>query len=282
MMLRRLLSGLFLALLALPAPAKQLLKDLNFNEGDWHMVGVSLTNYKRMPLQEELKTFILDNEGVMRKIQREWDFQPMYNDWCDWHYAIKFYKNKRLVKTLKINLHCRYITMGVLSFKFEPELLARHKSYYRKIDWATISYDDIETLREDIRMIKPKERMFFYGDVKKYLYDGYFVVGVDDLDLLVERDSVQTDLTRRISEFLNDDNFYLKPYIRFLDDNMEISMRFNVYCNETTYRTYVRKVDHPKVTAHWRSHLHFKRAPDEQVYKINVIGMNKERYRRMR
>lgn len=279
---------LFLAGLAPTVSAdykKALLKDLNLNDGaDWELVGVSLYNSRLHPLQEELKTWIIRNPAVLDSLQRKWVFRPMYEDWCDWHYALKFYRNRKVQKTLKVNLICGYITDGYLSYEFSPELLEELQGYMRKINWSGITYYNLDNLRYATRKFRAAEDVYLYTDINPYLHDGFFVIGIDSLYWRVNRDSVRSEVEQKIKLFTNREDFYLEPRFVFLsEDYNRIHLRFNVYCSRDFYDTYRRLAGISDITAHWRDHFHYQNPNQQDTRKVRivVVNMTRERYVRM-
>jgi hypothetical protein len=260
------------------------LGELNFDEGEWVMAGVRLFNHDPHPYQERYNTFIVEETAVLKQMQKAWSFAPMFEDWCDHHYALKFYKNGKLKKTLKINLRCKYITDGVLSYHFDPALLTQHDSHYQPIPWSRITFEDVDLLRTAIRKIRDTPHAYFYEDVRPYLREGFFVVGIDSLHWRVDRDSVMHALGDRIQALTGYEDFIMKPDLAFVGPGMmKLSFRFRVYCDEITARTFERRLaaNSPmKITAHWRNHLHFK-MPKERYIRIMVINVNKQRYQRI-
>ncbi|MCI4669164.1 MAG: hypothetical protein MRZ79_13595, partial [Bacteroidia bacterium] len=84
--------------------ARQVLEGLNFQDGNWAIIGVPLHNYKSLPIQEELGTFITKDKSFMQRLQDAWDFPLTLSNDCDHHYALKIYNNGKLMRTLEMNL----------------------------------------------------------------------------------------------------------------------------------------------------------------------------------
>ncbi|MDW8157386.1 MAG: hypothetical protein RML72_00705, partial [Bacteroidia bacterium] len=206
---------------------------------------------------------------------QEWEVRPFFEDYCEWHYALKFYCNHKLIKTLKINLYCNYITDGVLSYTFAPEYLTKYKLYYQKLPWASIGFKDLYQLRYTIRALEKKTDVYFYHDIKPYEYDGYFAIGVDGLDWGVNRDSVMKMIYNRLYAYTNRKDFYIEPYLSFMDSKELICMRFHVYCNKDFADLYSQK--DPNIIASWRNHFDF-RDPGEEIDLV-VIGLTKAQLR---
>ncbi len=283
MRMNRFLSVLFLLALTtstLHAGLKPL-KSLELDEGQWEMVGVKLFNYKMLPIQEELGTFICKDIETIKTIANTFEGQYYYEDWCDHHYALKFYQNGQLKKTLKVNLWCDYMTDGVISFHFDPTMLTRHKAKFKPMNWATIKFTDIAMLRRAITKMRQDPSVYLYHDNQEYFHDGYFVVATRPLDLMTNRDSLEREIRRHISRRAGSEEFLIKPFIEFLDDNMKVSFRYEVYCNEPIFDAYNQAGARYPVTAHWRDHFAFWKAEEDPYIKITVMGMTKDKYMEM-
>ncbi|MCS7085166.1 MAG: hypothetical protein RMM53_05110 [Bacteroidia bacterium] len=271
--------GLFALLTLGPvagAEAKQILADLDFENGHWIMVGVRLYNYRPVEMQKRLGTFVLADSTVLQTLKRKWIFSPFWDDDCDYHYALKFYQGKTLRKTLKINLHCRYITDGGLSYHFDPALLEEYEKLYRRVPWTTLTFHSLDSLRRAIAVLARKEEVLFYDPPEKYLLDGYYVRALDGLAWNVNRDS----LTREVRNALigrtgipeNPEGtmpFVVEPLIFFVEDDFSLSMRWKVYCNKKH-----ASVQGPGyVSASWREHLH-PMEHGETGLQLTVIGVD--------
>lgn len=264
------------------AQAKRLLDDLDLSGGTWEMVGVKLYNHKMTPIQEELGTFVMQNVSVLKKMQSKWDFAPFFEDYCDYHYVLKFYKNKQLVKTLKVNLVCGYISEGLLSYSFDPTLFTEHRAHYGRLPWSRVYFSNLERLRFAIKKLQNTPDVYLYQDVKPFAHDGYFVVGVDGLKWNAKRDSLRSAVAQKIEALAGDKNVYIEPFVFFMNEKQELSFRFNVYCTRETAERYAVK-DPRNITASWRSHfddLNDETENDKTIMLV-VVGVNEEKYRRI-
>lgn len=263
-----------LGVAAQPAQAlhKPLLADLNLGRGTWEMVAVSLHNHNIVDLQNQLGTFVLDNPEVLTDMQRDWAFRPMYEDYCDYHYILKFYQDKRLVKSLKVNLHCNYITDGVLSYHFAPEALTKHKAHFRRVSWAMRKYTDLAKLREAVDKLEQLPDVYFYQDVRPYRYDGYFTMKSDNLPWNVDRDSLIRATEGQLRAATGSNDFFVHPYIYYMVGEREISFRFQVFTSRQTGERYARHGQH--LVTEWRPHL---KTPGDFVL-LTMVGISQRRY----
>lgn len=272
--------------------------DLDLNDGArWELVGVKLFNFKPLAIQEELGTFILRDTAVLKTVQRTWAGRPFYRDYCDYHYAIKLYRNGELVKTLRINLDCHYISVGVLSYEFDPDLLLRHRKHFQQLPWIEVTYRDPFTLRRAIAAVEAEPNAYFYHDVAPYREDGYFVLGVDSLKFDTNRDSLLQEVEKELYRRTFVQDFIVRPQIIFIDTGtLDLSFRFEVYCDEAVYSayrkyatSYVSQAGKFRTTAHWRSHFVTWRfepggnAKEEAAdVKLVIVGLNRAGYERLR
>ncbi len=267
-----LLLTTFLLGFALKIQAKKILRDLDFSQGNWTLVAVSLHNYQQVPLQKEIGTFKIDDKSVLLEMQETWDVEPYYYDYCEHHYALKFYKDKKLMKTLKVNLHCNYITEGLFSYRFPKSFLLRYKTYFKRLPWSQISFNSLSVLRRALEKIKNAKDVYFYDDYKKYQYDGFFMIGINKQEWHVNRDSLMKQVANYVRRTTGTSNFHIEQYIFYLTDEMKLNFRYFVYCDKRIFDLY--KLRSRFWMTKWRSHLQAAGG----ILKIVVIGVNRERY----
>lgn len=257
-------------LLSLNANARQLLSHLDFSQGKWEMIGVSLHNYALLPIQDDLGAFILSDTTILRKIKEEWNFDEKFQDYCEYHYALKFYKDGQLVETLRANLLCNYISLGGLSYEFSDTAFLKYRPTYKKVRWSRIRFKNLDVLQSSVYKLDGLANVYWYGDVKQYTFDGNFIVYMNDLPWNANRDSLVHAVSQRLSRTYVREDFYVQVYCWYMSEDLEkMSIRFNVYCNEDFY-THYKEDD---VLARWRSHF-----SEQNFVQIVVIGMNQEDY----
>lgn len=245
-----------------------MLEDLDFSHGEWELVGVSLHNYWIVPIQNEVRHFVLRNREILQEMKKTWDFPQTYNDYCEHHYALRFYKDGKMVKFLKVNLHCGYISEGGLSYKMDSSYFTRYKAYYYPLKLSRVGYRSLENMRKAINILSGKPDVWLYYDPIPYQYDGYFVVGVDNLPWNANRDSVLQEMQKKIENLTQSNDFYLKQYIYFIEEGIQ-AIRYEVYCNKPL----ASKVPDNVKTAHWRHHFQFTDRID-----LVFVGINKKEY----
>ena len=260
---------LFFSLTSLSA--KQILSDLNFGSGKWVVIGVPVHNYKSLPVQEELGTFIMKDLNLMKSIQKSWDLDLTFEDKCDYHYALKFYQNSQLIRTVKLNLHCGYLTFDGLSYDFDPARFGEFKQSATAIDWSRISFGDLDLLKLAIRTLDDKPNVFWYEDVYPYTYSGYFMIGVNNLPWNASLDSLDQEVYQGIRLTTNQDNFYLKKYFHVVRGD-KLFVRYLVNCEEQFAQTFPVENQYLK----WRSHLQ-----GTDSVRVVAIGINQSRYQRI-
>lgn len=256
--------------ISLGSQARELLTDLDFTSGKWEMVGVSLTNYREMPIQEELGTFIVRERHVLEKFQNEWDFEEKFDDYCDYHYALKFYKNGELQKTMLVNLLCNYITANGLSFEFSDADLIKYKRYFRTVRWSRIRFSDLDLLQKSVDVLDAVPTVYWYSDYQQYNFSGEFSVTVNNLPWDANRDSVINVVSTDLSKKMGREDFYITTKYWLLSDDFEkMTLRLNVFCDESFYESYT---DNNVITT-WRNHF-----TEQSFIQIMVIGMSRKEY----
>ncbi len=266
----------FVSLSTTPVRAKQLLADLDFENGHWTLVGVRLYNYHPVEMQKRLGTFLLTDSAALQTLKKKWIFSPFLDDDCDYHYALKFYQGKTLRKTLKVNLHCDYITDGKLSYHFNPALLEEFAGLYSRAPWATLTFRNLDSLRKAIAKLSQREEVLFYEHVEKYRFDGFYVRGLDALTWNVNRDSlteaVRDALVERVGRPENPSDplpFVFEPLIFYVENDFSLSMRWKVYCE----KKHASVAGPGYVATGWREHLH-PMENGETGLQLTFIGMD--------
>lgn len=272
--LERMKKALLIAMMVLFAgqflQAKKLLDDVDFESGRWEMIGVSLTNYQLMDIQIDLGTFIMTDQYRLKELKEKWDFEEVYEDYCDYHYALKFYRDGELQKTLRVNLLCNYITDGAFSYGFDINYFTEFQRYYKPIRWSRIRFKDLDLLQVAVDQLDNLPSVYWYGDVKQYNFDGDFSITVDDLPWNANRDSVVAEVTDRIRNDLGQDDFYVTQKYWLLSDDFEtMTLRLNVFCSEDMYQNYMAE----DVITRWRNHF-----SEMSFVQIVVIGLSKKEY----
>lgn len=269
MMRYRILSWLLIVcFLPFFASAKKVLDDLDFSKGKWEVVGVSLHNYVLLPIQKEMGCFVIKDMEAMKTMQQTWDFEQMFDDYCDYHYALKFYQNGKLIKTLRINLFCNYISDGGLSYHFKLNFLTEYRNLHQRLYLSRINFKSIERLRKAIDILYTTPDVYFYHDPSHYKYDGFFMIGEDNLPWNVNRDSVLQSVRERVSRVCETQDFYLKQYVYFIEKGIQ-SIRYEVYCSEKIAKKYPER----GVLAPWRNHFAYT-----DVIQMVIVGINKSQY----
>ncbi len=247
---------------------KAMLGDLDFSDGEWEMVGVSLHNYWIVPIQNEIRHFVLRNREILQDMKKNWVFEQTYNDYCEHHYALRFYKNGKIMKFLKVNLHCGYISDGGLSYKMDSMQFTKYKRYFFPLKLSKVGYRSLNNIRKAINILISQKDVWLYYDHIPYNYDGYFVVKIDSLPWNVNRDSVLLEMKKKIITYTASSDFYLKQYIYFIDEGIQ-SIRYEVYCSKAI----ADKVPEKMITAGWRHHFEFTDRID-----LVFVGINKREY----
>ena len=262
--------------LTTPLSAKKILQGLDLSSGEWIMVGVPLYNYNMQPLQTSLGAFHCKVRLVLQDMQNNWEFEEFYDDYCDYHYALKFYQNGDLKKSLLVNLTCQYITDGNFSYKFPKSFFTQHQSLYRKTAWSRIRYGSLDALKIAVNEINQHDDLYWYGDVKQYDFNGSFMLGYENLPWNANKDSIISALGDQLSDSLQTDKFYITTRCWYLSDDFEkMSLRLMVFCNQDLYTQYTKQKNNLALSK-WRNLL-----SNQNFIQVMVIGINKERYFKM-
>lgn len=251
--------------------SKAVLEDLNLANGDWVIIGIPVHNYRAVPVQKDLGTFITKDLSLMKSIQQSWDLDLTFEDKCDYHYALKFYKDDVLMHTIKLNLYCGYLTSDGFSYEFAPQRFDEFKSHAKPIDWSRISFADLSLLKIAIETLETKSEIYWYDDVQPYKYSGYFMVAVNGLPWNANIDSLDRAMQQKLATEVKGDDFYLKKYFHIVRGG-KLYVRYMVNCDPFM----AQRIAPEQRYLPWRSHL-------EQTDSVRIvaIGLNQERYRKI-
>lgn len=272
--MKKLLLAFICLLQFMPLFADKILSKMDISEGKWVLIGVPVHNYRLMPVQEELGTFICEDHDFIKKIQKEWDLEYTDEDKCDYHYTLKFYKDHKLMKTLKLNLYCGYITDDGISYSFNPELFSKFKSIAKPVPWSRISFKDFGVMKKAINVLDNSPEIYWYEDVNPYQYDGFFMTGINNIPWDANLDSLYVDVRKMIETKTGNNNFYL------VQSNYELNgdylfVRYLVHCDEEYYKkTNAEKI--PGRITGWKSH--FEKGDSVRVV---AIGLNESKYKKL-
>lgn len=236
--------SLFLTLYAL-------LGDLDFREGDWTLIGVSLPNHISHPLQKQFPTFLIQDKQVLLQLQSLWQSTPTYQDHCDYQYVLKVYQGCRLRKTLRVHLSCGYITEGTISYHFSEEWLLGFISAFQPVFWGQAWFKEYTALRAAAEEILKECRLYPYEELTPYLYEGGFVIGADSL-LPFTADSVAQALIEQVKRVFPQDKAYVHRTWSFVDEKGRWFLRVQVACSEADFWRYGKGLP---LAVGWHSHL---------------------------
>ncbi|MEL6134167.1 MAG: hypothetical protein AAFR59_12460, partial [Bacteroidota bacterium] len=225
--------------LSFTTQAKQIFEGFNFSQGDWAIIGVPLHNYHKLPIQEELGTFIIEDERFMSKLQQNWDFAMTFDDKCDHHYALKVYRNGDLVQSMSLNLFCGYLSIDGLSYQFDPAEFDQFKQNASQIPWSRISFSDPQLLKSAIQKLDDTPNVYWYQDVSQYEYTGYFMLNIDNLPWDTDLDSLQQVVSQKIAQRANTQAFHLEEHFHIVQGE-KLEIRYLVNCDPTLASQLVR------------------------------------------
>ncbi|MEN3041533.1 MAG: hypothetical protein ABDH66_08365 [Bacteroidia bacterium] len=247
-----------------------ILGGIDFSQGDWSLIGVSVPNYAPHPLQQRFSAFIIQDKSVLQEMQALWIGESFYEDYCDYHYVLKLYRERRLVRTLKVNLRCGYVTEGVFSFTFSPEWIERFADRFRPIAWSRVWFRRNENLKNAVQALLEAPDVFFYEEPEPYLYGGRFIIALDSVHWRVNRDSLYSKVKAQVEKTFPLGKAYIRPYFFFMDDKSLLHFRFEVFCERADYEKYGKSL---KVSVGWQPHI----GPGE-AKRIILIGVNREKF----
>ncbi len=253
-----------------PLLADKVLSDMNFNQGQWVMIGIPIHNAQMLPVQEELGTFTIDERQVLLNTHQQWDLPLTFENKCDYHYELKFYKDGKLKRTFKINLFCGKLFDEGISYQFDPKLFEDIRRVAKPVDWSRITFNNLDILRKAISLLDQSPEVYWYKDVQPYYYSGYFLLRVVGIPWDANMDTVNNRIRNMISSKVNSNDFYLKEYLTSMSGEKKI-VKYAVYCNENISDRYG-----PGKYIKWRSHFYGK-----DSLQVVAIGIDLKRYQEL-
>ncbi|MEO1448818.1 MAG: hypothetical protein AAFV07_04780, partial [Bacteroidota bacterium] len=225
--------------------AYPLLDGFDFSSGEWAMIGVPLHNYRMLPIIEETGSFISKDTGLMDELQNAWSNLDMtFDDKCDYHYALKFYHNGELVRTLRANLYCGYISYDGLSYELDVAEFEAFARDAKSVSWSRISFGDLGLLKDAIGTLKKAKGVYWYEDVLPYTYPGFCMLNVNGLPWNADLDSLHQEVQQFVESESRSSDFYLKEYFHIIRGD-HIFVRYVINCEERLARHLTGYLDIP-------------------------------------
>lgn len=110
----------------------QLLKDYNFNQGGYYILGLK-SESDRSTLQDSMGEFYTDDTVVLNKFKQTWIFKtPGKGYSCGYHYNIFICKNGQILTSFSVNLNCNELATDDAYFYFNPQLLRQFYNQLKK------------------------------------------------------------------------------------------------------------------------------------------------------
>jgi len=269
----RFATAIFLLSVCSAARAENILSSLDFDGGSkWALIGVPITNYKALPIQRDLGTFITQDIDLMKKLQQDWDLDITFDDNCDAHYLLKFYKDGELALSLKVNLYCGYLDANQLGYQFDPSEFERFRTDTKSISWAKITFGNQTLLQKAIQKMGNAEGIYWYDNsVQSYLYPGYFMAQCPNLPWDADNDSARFRLEVQLEMTTGDSvNYYIEEHLVEVADDLNTKrISYKVHCDQD----FSTKATIQNRYMQWRSHW----ASTDSI-SIIAIGVDKKRY----
>jgi len=247
--------------------ADRILSNLDFSSGDWSVIGVPIHNVQMLPVQSELGTFVLKDKGLMNRMKQQWDLNMTFQDKCDYHYELKFYRNGDLKRTLKVNLVCATLYDDGLSYSFSPQLFEEIRKIAKPVDWSRISFGNLDVLRKAIRVLDNTPGIYWYKDIQPYRYSGYFMIRVLGIPWEEDIETVHTNVHDMVQERIQSQDFYLQEFLTTVVNDKR-AVKYYVYCEKHLADRYGSGQYIP-----WRTHFTGK-----DSIQIVAIGVDIRKY----
>jgi hypothetical protein len=126
----------------------QLLKDYDFNNGGYYILG-TFSESDKNTLRDSIGEFYTDDITVLNKFKKDWTFKKpgkMYA--CGYHYNVFVCRQGQILESFSINLNCEEIVTDKGYFYFDANLLRQFYGKLKKPYTQRHSFTTIQEARE--------------------------------------------------------------------------------------------------------------------------------------
>ncbi|MFI5220348.1 MAG: hypothetical protein ACHQNT_12760 [Bacteroidia bacterium] len=239
-----LLLGLTLGLTKASAQ-KSILRNVDFDKGDWRLFGMSYENEKNT-LQDSLGNFFTNDMQVLKKMQSMWKLKKhngMYA--CGYHYKFLFIKNDSTQFDWMLNLDCNEICGEYGCFEFSNDMLRAFYKDLKKIPQTKYLTHSLDTARKLFTKLKSIDTVLTFSDESNYWikFPGFVKVTVIDsiIDNYVKIDGA---VKAKIKEDYPNEVFEIKKGSSTHPPKAADIYEYYIYCSESmgqSFKTYAIK-----------------------------------------
>lgn len=153
----------------------QVLKEYDFNEGGYYLLG-QFSESDRNTLRDSLGEFYTDDIALLNQFKKDWIFsQPGKRYACGYHYRIYICKGGQALESFGINLNCKEIVGEKGYYYFNPDLLRKYYGKLKKPYSQNSTFQTLQEARAYWQKIKKDTRLIIMSPEPKWTrYEGSF------------------------------------------------------------------------------------------------------------
>jgi hypothetical protein len=176
-------------------------KDYSFEKNNFIVAGV-INESEPNSIQENLGEFYVDDVSILDSIKRDWVFDKPESPFaCGYHYTIYVIENGKILDEFMINLECCQIVTSHGVFKFNPILITKYSSKYKRLKTKINSFKSLTEARNHFETITKDTNYIFSETENWFNYDGSFKLKLENTKSFKIKSNRKTELKKFIECF---------------------------------------------------------------------------------
>jgi hypothetical protein len=235
---------LFILLLSVKWAGGQtnILKKLNFDEGEWKMFGILFEN-EQNTLQDSLGNFFTNDNEVFKSMQKTWKLKKHEGFYaCGYHYKFLFIQNDTVEHTLMLNLNCREICGDIGCYEFPESMLRQFFPKLKQIPRTKYEVNNLQTARKLYKHLLSVDSVMIASENYQYWSKFAGVIEIEVIDSVVD-DYVKIDkfVSTKIKADYPNEVFEIEKGSSTHPPKGADTYAYYVYCTQTmgsNFKTY--------------------------------------------
>jgi hypothetical protein len=172
--MKTIIQIIFLVISSFTFSKTKLLKEFDFNEGGYSILGVEWGGDENS-LLDSIGEFYTEDISILNQIKDEWVFSiPGQGYACGYHYEIFICKNGLVLKSLRVNLNCYEIVTDEGYFYFDSDKLRKFYGKFKRPYRITKTFDELTEARAYRDSILKNEKLIMTESPPWTKYEGEF------------------------------------------------------------------------------------------------------------
>ena len=231
-MKKTILHILFLLLTVSTFGQTELLKDYDFNNGGYYILG-TFSESDKNSLRDSIGEFYTDDITVLNKFKKDWTFKkPGKRYSCGYHYNIFVCRKGQILESFSINLNCEEIVTDKGYFYFNANLLREFYGQLKKPHTKRHSFTTIQEAREFRKNILNDTTLIMTPEPLWTEYEGSFRFSYKcnegTKDCLDEDEKIFKSIEDEIKKKYPNENFLIKDV-----GGSWTTMELEITCNKS-------------------------------------------------